>query len=197
MEIKIFDVEHGNCALIKSPNNKYVLIDCGHNDTTDFRPSSHLKSNNISLDNLIISNVDQDHISDLPDIHAYHSPTVLTRNPLIDRRYIINNKEEVTEAMNSYINMHEYYNGPVSNEDYGGMQMNYFFHSSSKFQDFNNLSLVTFVQYNGLTLIFPGDLENAGWLEFLKNTEFTKLLQNTNIFIASHHGRESGYCKEV
>lgn len=197
MEIKIFDVEHGNCTLIKAPNGRHIMIDCGHNDTTQFRPSSYLQSNNIYLDFLIISNVDQDHISDLPDIYKKCTPNVLTRNPHVDRNFLYNNKEEITEAMLHYIEIHEKYNSPVLSNDFGGLQMFYFNHDPSKFNDTNNLSLVTFIQYNGLNIIFPGDLETAGWLEFLKNKDFISHLQKTNIFLASHHGRESGYCKDI
>lgn len=65
------------------------------------------------------------------------------------------------------------------------------------FQDTNNLSLVFFVHYDGMGIIFPGDLERAGWKELLNNPEFRDHLNRVNIFVASHHGRESGYCEEV
>jgi len=78
-----------------------------------------------------------------------------------------------------------------------GMEIAYFHHSPTTFQDTNNLSVVTFVAYNGVGVMFPGDLETAGWREFLKNQAFVNCLRRTNILIASHHGREGGYCKEI
>jgi beta-lactamase superfamily II metal-dependent hydrolase len=82
------------------------------------------------------------------------------------------------------------------NQNYG-MEKMFFHHSPAKFQDTNNLSVVTFISYNNVGIMFPGDLETAGWQEFLKDQNFLSYLRRTNILIASHHGRESGYCKEV
>jgi hypothetical protein len=40
-------------------------------------------------------------------------------------------------------------------------------------------------------------MEKAGWLALLQDPDFRERLQSVNVFIASHHGRESGYCEEV
>ena len=42
MLLDIFDVEHGACALITTSNGKRVMIDCGHNAATNWRPGSAL-----------------------------------------------------------------------------------------------------------------------------------------------------------
>jgi hypothetical protein len=42
MYLEIFDVEHGACALINTSNGKRVMIDCGHNAATNWRPGYHL-----------------------------------------------------------------------------------------------------------------------------------------------------------
>lgn len=34
MELKIFDVEHGACALLTCDNGSRLMIDCGHNGDT-------------------------------------------------------------------------------------------------------------------------------------------------------------------
>jgi beta-lactamase superfamily II metal-dependent hydrolase len=46
-------------------------------------------------------------------------------------------------------------------------------------------------------IIFPGDLEAAGWRALLQNKSFISQLSRVNIFVTSHHGRETGYCPEV
>ena len=63
--------------------------------------------------------------------------------------------------------------------------------------DTNNLSLVVFVHYDGMGIVFPGDIEKAGWQQLLKNQGFRENLTGVNIFVASHHGRSNGYCEEV
>lgn len=40
MELKVFDVEHGACALLSCDNGARLMIDCGHNSTTHLRASS-------------------------------------------------------------------------------------------------------------------------------------------------------------
>src|SRR5690606_28104924 len=42
MDIRIFDVEHGDCILILSSANEAVLVDCGWNHTTGWRVSDGL-----------------------------------------------------------------------------------------------------------------------------------------------------------
>jgi hypothetical protein len=73
----------------------------------------------------------------------------------------------------------------------------YFYNTYLRFQDMNNLSLVAFVKYHDFCIVFPGDIERAGWLVMLERADFRQLLAQVNIFVASHHGRENGYCKEV
>jgi hypothetical protein len=41
------------------------------------------------------------------------------------------------------------------------------------------------------------DIEREGWLEMLKLPSFQQCLREVNVFVASHHGRENGYCEEV
>src|SRR5262249_47735755 len=55
----------------------------------------------------------------------------------------------------------------------------------------------TFVHYREIRIVFPGDLTAAGWRAFLPTQRFRALLAQTNIFVASHHGRMDGYCPEV
>ena len=72
-----------------------------------------------------------------------------------------------------------------------------FYNDYPAFDDTNNLSLVLFLHYPGLSIVFPGDLEKAGWKTLLQQPVFRQHLAKVNIFVASHHGRESGYANEV
>jgi beta-lactamase superfamily II metal-dependent hydrolase len=56
---------------------------------------------------------------------------------------------------------------------------------------------VSFVHYDGMGIVFPGDLEKQGREAQLNNPSFCAHLQRVNIFVASHHGRTTGYCEEV
>jgi hypothetical protein len=72
-----------------------------------------------------------------------------------------------------------------------------FAHSHDDFQDTNNLSLVIYVELFGHGILFPGDLEKAGWQAMLRRGGFRAILPKVNVFVASHHGRENGKCSDV
>lgn len=40
-------------------------------------------------------------------------------------------------------------------------------------------------------------METEGWRQLLRNPAFVAELHGVNVFVASHHGRENGYCEEV
>ena len=104
----------------------------------------------------------------------------------------------LTEAMEEAISMHKEYNAPVAvPPDLGILQLKTYYNTYADFQDTNNLSLVSFLQYDGMSIIIPGDLEKAGWLKLLENPTFCEDLKKVNVFVASHHGRENGYYEEV
>lgn len=70
MILRIFDVEHGACAMLTGPNDALAVIDCGDNSTTGWRPSTYVRQslNRTQIEYLLITNVDQDHISDLANL---------------------------------------------------------------------------------------------------------------------------------
>lgn len=200
MEIKIFDVEHGFCAYIKADNGNTVLIDCGYNNSTNFRPSMYLRNNGCSeITKLIISNYDEDHVNDLPNLRNQIAIQLLMRNQSVTPEILGSIKNhDLGNGIKSLIDMMYTYNYSVTNQpDYSGLQFQHFLNNYPTFKDTNNLSLVTFVDYGNTHIIFPGDLEEAGWLALLQNYSFRLRLQQVNIFVASHHGRRSGYCAKI
>jgi hypothetical protein len=65
------------------------------------------------------------------------------------------------------------------------------------FTDTNNLSMAVFFEYCGFQILFPGDLQVAGWQQLLMNPAFVTELSRTTVLVASHHGREDGFCADV
>jgi len=210
MEIKIFNVEHGFCASICDDNSIFTLIDCGHNSSTNFRPSNYLIRKN--LRHLVISNFDEDHLSDFPNIFQYKKNTICTifSNPSVTPKIIrkIKGNNHIGPGTNKLLRIMSnttnriYF--PLSSEPIASFvniilspYLKYFWNNYPNFEDTNNLSLVTFLNYHDIHIIFPGDLEEEGWLYLLKDESFTNYLSKVNIFIASHHGREDGFCKKV
>ena len=84
MFLEIFDVEHGACALITTSNGKHVMIDCGHNSTTGWKPGVELVARGIwTLDKLIVSNYDEDHASGFPDLNKLIRIDAIVRNTTV------------------------------------------------------------------------------------------------------------------
>ena len=203
MEIRIFDVEQGFCAYVIADNGNVILIDCGMNSSTGFSPSTYLVRNGCrGIEKLVITNFDEDHIADLPALIRTGMPIqVLTRNNTISGEALRSLKLEggpISAAMESFLSLHTTYNQPVTSPpNFAGVVENFFFNPYPSFTDTNNLSLVAFLHYQNIHIVFPGDLEKDGFLELLKNDAFKQALRETNVYVASHHGRDNGCCEEV
>ena len=202
MEIEIFDVEHGACALVTADNGRRILIDCGHNTTTNWRPSRFLPARGIEyVERLVVSNYDEDHVTDLPELFCRVGVSVLSRNPSVPPQFLRLLKQE--NGMGRGIGTLAYmagnfYNQPLpAAQDFGALQIAHYWNQFPEFIDENNLSLVTILRYHNLGVIFPGDIEKKGWLRLLERPDFRSALMGVNVFVASHHGRETGYCPEI
>jgi beta-lactamase superfamily II metal-dependent hydrolase len=203
MRFEILSVGHGFCAYIETDNKNLVMFDCGANTDPEFHPAIYLhRRGQRSTERLFITNYDQDHISDLPNVQKYISAKILHRNESISSEQLRRLKLQggpITAAMEKLIEMMAGYTGPITEPpDLPRFDWNSFCHEyGAEFSDTNNTSLVTFVTAGALDIVIPGDLETAGWLSHLKNSDFRAALSRVDVFIASHHGRESGYCREV
>ena len=180
------------------------MIDSG--DTGEWSPSAYIRYglNRTTLDYLFITNADQDHMSDLQGLwdRGINVP-VWFRNPTLGPEIYRKIKEQsgpLTRDADRYLQNLTGMTVPVSqpfDQYMGGITSHEFWNSYPKFMTTNDLSLVVFIKFAGFKILFPGDLEEAGWLALLGNPAFRAELVNTDILVASHHGRESGYCKEA
>jgi len=200
MEVHIFDVEHGDCALVLLPSGESIMIDCGHNSSTGWRPSQWTLDNlSGSITNLTVTNPDEDHVSDLPNLYKFCEIKSLRINWNIDANWIRRAKalSGIGPGIQTLINMVDSYTGAGLETNWGGVLVSRYCLSPPQFNDENSLSVVTFLRYEGIRIVFPGDLTAEAWIALMNQPGFIPLLQNTNIFVASHHGREDGYCREL
>ena len=202
MRVTIHDVGHGACVALVHQNGNVMLWDCGHEE--DYRPSEFLPASGISqIDYLFVSNYDEDHISDLPNLRANLNVRSLFRNKSISSAQLRTLKRQggpISPAMESMLNMIDSYTGGALNPapEFPGVRFKTFSNSyGAQFSDTNNISLVTFLECGLTKFIMPGDLERIGWEELLTRQDFVDELAGVNVFIASHHGREDGYHEDV
>lgn len=199
MIIDIFDVEHGSCAVMTSPEGKRLMIDCGHNGTKPWWPSVHYFGQEI--EELIIGNYDEDHVSDLVDLMKDVRIRFILRNHTISASDLSFLKTENgmgagIARLKTWMQSVESTNGATP--DLGSIRRTFFYnYYPIDFDDENNLSVVSFIEWSDFKIVFPGDLETAGWEALLERPDFVNMLSDVNVFVASHHGRKTGCCDDT
>ena len=202
MQVTIHDVGHGFCMSLIHQNGNVMLWDCGHKE--DNRPSVFLPASRISkVDYFFVTNYDEDHISDLPNLRSRVNIRSLFRNKSISSAELRRLKLQsgpISPAMDSMLDMIDTYTGgPLDPApEFPGVTFKLFYNRyGNSFADTNNISLVTFLQCDSTKFIIPGDLELRGWEGLLAQQGFVDELADVDVFIASHHGRENGYHEGV
>jgi len=204
MDLRFYDVEHGDCCLILSQENEAVLVDCGYNSTTGWKPSEGLAKQGFGsrrrLHHLILTHPDQDHLADLPGVIEKLKPVNVWQHPQLTLRTIADLKVTLSKAQEAYLAKKK-----TSAElqplevarNFQTMQIRQFYLPIGSVRDANDLSLVTFLTEDRFTVCFPGDLTARGWKLHLENKAFQYMLRETNLFVASHHGRPTGFYEPV
>lgn len=199
MRFEILNVEHGFCAYALGLDGGAFLFDCGHGAAT--RPSTYLPMQGITrIRSLFITNYDEDHISDLPNICQVLNIENMTRNDSMTSAQIYSLKAKPTSvAMNELLRMINFFTKRVTLEELTipDLSVNIFYNHYPMFTDTNNLSLLTFLTVDSMSFVLGGDLERPGWLRLLQNPQVRDHLKCVDVFVASHHGRQNGYCSEV
>ena len=215
MKVEIFDVQHGFCALVTTPGQNTILMDCGSSAgqslLTYWQPGWMLASRGIrTVDELIVSHADDDHLRGFPSLNRYNvNVHWVSTNPDLSPQTIRSLKPEAPrEPVEQFLrHLHRQRQSsnprslfiPMGPPEHDITVDKYWVRHSpgSSIQDLNNLSLVTFISYQGLRIIFPGDIEEPAWRILLGSHEFKQRLQTVNVFVAPHHGRKNGYFGEV
>jgi glyoxylase-like metal-dependent hydrolase (beta-lactamase superfamily II) len=95
MDLKIFDVEHGACALLTCDNGARLMIDCGHNASNGWYPGTYLTGQGISqIEALAITNYDEDHVSGIANLFINVHVLSLYRNPSVSAETIYKLKSD-------------------------------------------------------------------------------------------------------
>ena len=202
-DILIFDVGLGQSIFVYpyGHSDYAMMVDCGHQEP--FHPIDFLVKGNYvktQIPNLTLTNFDEDHFSGLPylrskvKIRSISFSKNLSTQELRSLKQLPHSRalDVVCEMKDRYVNSWREYNPPYTKA---------IFHLEKHHLDrhnTNNLSQVVFVEHYDSVICISGDLEDRGWHAMLQHEPNLKAwLARTNIFIASHHGRENGYHPEV
>ncbi len=205
--IVFWDVEHGHAAYLKTPNGRHIVIDLGtgsFGSRDEFSPLYYLQSRYgiTQLDYVIITHPHGDHIDDIFKFDGLY-PKVLTRPSHLDKKLIL---EKATDAyrlkLEKYFEISERYNVPIPEtspnlpenpSNWGGLNIKSFTPSKCDQNNINNHSIVTVFAFEGIKVLVPGDNERPSWNELKEMDEFKDCTKDVDIFLAPHHGRESGF----
>jgi beta-lactamase superfamily II metal-dependent hydrolase len=82
MQFKIHDVGHGSCVVAVGPEGHRLMLDCGYSIDRPWFPSIHYSG--LEIQTLMITNLDEDHVEDLPDLWRKVRINGIFSNPTID-----------------------------------------------------------------------------------------------------------------
>ena len=217
MEIIVCDVGNASCNFICSPSGYGMMIDCGScNDKIN--PVDVIKNNMRSWMHVVPYKTKTGVEYPMALLHITHPDADHVRNservckelkPYLLRRVYSEEFDDVDTIDKSYIkNFDKPYRGNNPEEIIWGFDIDKQFtipieiiksEDSLKNKIRNNSSIIRYIKYAGISVLFTGDLETAGWEWLIEhNASFVKTMQNgVDILIAPHHGHTSGFPKAL
>lgn len=208
LEIVVWDVQHGSAAYINTPDGRHIVVDLGAGGENGgwFSPLQTLRSNRgvHNLDAVIVTHPHRDHLEDIVGLLDLCPKVLCTPRHLTDQEIREGNRAGDMPFIESYLVFRRMYSTPPlpgmelerpMDSTHAGIHVFSPMRASRK--NLNDHSLVLVVSYAGLKILIPGDNESASWRELLENPIFVSAIKGADVVIASHHGRESGYCPEL
>ena len=177
-------------------------MDCGQRwgDQTFWTPSLHYF--NQTIDVLALLNLDEDHVSDFEGVtRNCRVPWILSNPTIGPNEFTVLKKDGMGSGARAVARWFARLKGTAlgAEPDFMPVQIRWYygFYNPGVPNTTNDLSLVVVAQFGAFKIVFAGDLEVAGWRRLLGLPSFRQDLIGTSVFVASHHGRESGCCTEL
>jgi len=182
MKLIIFNIDQGQCAYICTPGDRSILIDCGKSSSGDIMsPAEWLAERETHpIDLMIITHSHNSHSADIDTVNRRLSPAVILRDT----------DDQAIPDLD--VNLRVFRLTEQESEQLGG----------EPDQIINNRSIVTIITYNSpegyrWKLLIAGDNEANGWEALLAKPDFRAEIAETDFFIASNHGLESGFSADL
>jgi len=207
-QIIFWDVKHGHATYIRTPNDRHIVIDLGtgsYKNGDVFSPLKWLKEKGVTqLDTVIVTHPHKDHIDDVFNFDALSPKTVYFPRQIKKSQYY---EEKYKDVYNKYAEINDRYSLDVqsgSENDldvaiqWGGLKITRFIQKhDAVYKNINNYSVVTVLEYARSKIVIPGDNEKESWEYLMTQNDFKEKVRDADIYLAAHHGRESGYIAEV
>lgn len=193
LAIHIIDVGQGDSILIQTPNYKNILIDSGDENSSHIL-KSYLKKHNVkTLDIMIATHPDSDHIGSLDniiydfDVKSFFMPDQQTNTNAY--------KNLVKACSTKNLAIQHLYKGDTINiED----NLNLLTLNPSFIRDDNNLNSIVFkLDFMNKSFLFTGDAEYQNEIDIINSFD----LDDVDFLKIGHHGSSSStnenFLKEV
>lgn len=204
LQIYIHDVGHGQAVHAFTPNGQSIVIDLGC--SAEFSPLEWLRDITPTIDQLIITHPHGDHIDELLLVEKLgFKVRQLWRPKWLSKEQVYSqNQSSYSDKLDTYFVMSDRFSSAIKDGELvgnavvsGGVSIEKFSSKSCGHSNINNHSGVIKIEHEGVSVIIPGDNEPPSWRELMKQPKFVDAMANANVFMASHHGRESGYCPDI
>ena len=196
LEITAFDVGSADAFLIKTPENKYIMIDTaksgynGGKSQAEITILKFLKDRGIkSLDTLIVTHFDNDHCGGAADLMNALNIKRIYVNSLNHDSIAAKSIYKTAKARDIEISCANN-NQPVLTENQ--LKITNFISPDSLESGDNEASILTLLEYNNFKMLFTGD---SGIETFNKLKTF--LPQNITVLKVGHHGALGVVNKEM
>lgn len=219
MKLIAFNVGQGQCVYVRTPDDYGILIDCGRGGTGPAEsPAAWLADNEMpSLTKwegnpfaaMIVTHPHNNHVADIDTVIRRLSPAMLYRDSDYDWQSVMSPIGGLDQSLRTYREWESEFASPQPDLDLG-VSLRTFSLSREEaeriggnpWQIINNRSIVTVISYRSLEgyawkVVIAGDNEASGWEALLDKPDFCTEIEGADFFVASDHGRESGFCGDL
>ena len=179
--VKFIDVGQADSILIKTPSQKFILIDGGSNSGSQDLVNYLKKQGVKTIDVLIGTHPHEDHIGGIDDIiysfdiESFYMPKVTTNTNTF--------KDVLAAAKKKGLKINTAKSGvPINIDD--GIDIKMVAPISNKYESLNNYSGVLKMSYGKVSFLFTGDAEKISENEMLDNNVDLK----STVLKVGHHG---------
>lgn len=199
VEIITWDVQHGDAILIKTPNDKVIVIDLGigsfQSENERFSPLNHLliKYGISKINCLLITHPHKDHIEDIESLRHFKVDRVITPKHIPKSQIGRNALPKTKQLYKEYKKLLSRSFLPARALVFDELKLKVFSPQSSPLNNLNNHSLVIVMTFGNLKFIVTGDNEHDSLNELMKDKNFCRYIDDAHVLWAPHHGRESAF----
>lgn len=208
LEIRAYEVGHGSSIWVSTPSGINLVIDLGRAE--HFSPLVDMYNRGVrTIDALIVTHPHADHFKDVDNLgyftvsrffrpSCYTFDEILALNgggaslayrQLLEKYWMKTLRHPVEKTLHGD-NAGHYTTGD-------GVSLDLFQPSYVLKADANEVGIVSVLSYYGFKILVFGDNDQTSIGHLLSDSRFQSAIIGTNVLVAPHHGRHSGYSADL